>query len=68
MDSSRAGTEVTGDQTVAAIRELPDMGLGDKDKDSSNITGALSEKVHGAASQRHAEPGLSRLTFQSEGN
>lgn len=48
MDRSRAGIEVTGDQSVAAIRELPDMRQGDKDNDSSNIIGALSKKVHGA--------------------
>lgn len=58
VDRNRAGIEATGDQTVAAIRELPDMGLGDKDKDSSDIIGALSKKVHGAGSQRDSEPGL----------
>jgi hypothetical protein len=40
--------EATGDQTVAAISELPDMRQGDKDKDSSNIIGALSKHVHAA--------------------
>lgn len=48
VDRSRAAIKVTGDQTAAAIRELPDTGQGDKDKDSSNVIGALSKKVHGA--------------------
>lgn len=40
--------EVAGDQTVAAISELPDRRQGDKDKDGSNIIGALSKHVHAA--------------------
>lgn len=48
MNSSRAGIEVTGDPIVAAIREFPDMGQRDKDKDSSNKIGAMSKKVHSA--------------------
>jgi len=48
VDRSRAGIGVTGDPIVAVIREFPDTGQRDKDKESSNKTGALSRKVHSA--------------------
>lgn len=40
-----AGIEVTGDQTVAASRELPNMEQEDKDKDSANVIGAVTKEV-----------------------
>lgn len=43
-----AGVEVTGDQTVAASRELPHMGQEDKDKDSANVIGAVTKEVQDA--------------------
>lgn len=43
-----AGIEVTGDQTVAASWELPNMGQEDKDKDSANVIGAVTKEVQDA--------------------
>lgn len=47
MGRSRVGIEVTGDQIVTATRELPNMGQENKDKDSSNVIGAVTKKVQG---------------------
>lgn len=48
MGKNRVGIEVTGDQIMAAIRDLPNVGQGDKDKDSPSVTGAVSKDVQGA--------------------
>lgn len=46
-----------------AVRELPNMGQEDKDKDSPNVIGAVTKKVQGMGSQRNME----QLTLKTEG-
>lgn len=58
---------MTGDQIVAAIGEFPNMGQGDKDKDSPNVTGAVSKKVQGAGLRGTWRQDWSQQTLKTEG-